>query len=267
MIIDKNLFMCPPNFLEFEYVINPWMKEDTNYDKELAMRQWTELYNLYLSLVPDHINSVKPKEGLLELCFFGDSVFTYKNKAVFSRFATEERYDETAYVIEKITELGFEGHRVPEDVLYEGSGETLLWKNKILVGYGQRSNGKIKNYLAETLDAEVIGLKLIDPKYYHLDTALFPVSDNLIAYYKDAFSEDSIHILENLDCELLEVSKESAESFALNSIALNDHIIVHYEAKKFIKRLKDRGFIVKTVDVSEFIKFGGGLKCLTFQQY
>jgi len=33
--------------------------------------------------------------------------------------------------------------RVPEDIYYEGSGETIVWNDKILVGYGQRSNSKI----------------------------------------------------------------------------------------------------------------------------
>lgn len=267
MKLNKNLFLCPPNYLEFEYIINPWMTEDTNFSLDNAVKEWSELYNLYISLYPDHTFRVEPKSGLTELCFLGDSIFSYKGHTVFSRLATSERYDETEYVIQVFRDLGFEGHRVPEGVYYEGSGETVVWNDIILVGYGQRSNDKIVNHLENELESRVIGLNLIDPKYYHLDTALFPVSNELIALYEPAFDKESIRVLENLDCELLKLDQQSALDFALNSIALNNNILVHYKAKSFISKLKKRGFDLYELDVSEFIKFGGGLKCLTFQQY
>lgn len=61
------------------------------------------------------------------------------------------------------------------------------------------------------------------------------------------------------------LSYEDALAFCCNSVSLDGkNLVVHYEASDFIQRLRDRGFVVHTVDISEFIKFGGGLKCLTF---
>lgn len=51
---------------------------------------------------------------------------------------------------------------------------------------------------------------------------------------------------------------------ALNSLVFGKNVVVHYEAKNFISELESRGYRVHTVDVGEFMKFGGGLKCLTF---
>ena len=145
----------------------------------------------YRKLVPDSVTVVPAKENLTEVCFFGDSVFAYKDKATFGRFAKIERFAETDYVMQYLKEKGIHGDRVPEHMHYEGSGETMVWNNKILVGYGCRNSQEIVSYLASRYDLEVIGLHLIDPEFYHLDTALFPISNDLIAVYEEAFSQES----------------------------------------------------------------------------
>lgn len=83
------------------------------------------------------------------MCFFGDSVFAINKKAVFGRFATDERFPETEYVIEYLRSIGIQGERVPEGMHYEGSGETMVWNGKILVGYGKRNTKDIVGYLAK----------------------------------------------------------------------------------------------------------------------
>jgi N-dimethylarginine dimethylaminohydrolase len=243
------------------------MKENTVFSQTTAQKQWEKLYELYQQIMPTNISKIKPKEGLTELCFFGDSVFAYKDKAVFSRFSTPERYAETDYVINVLKERGITGERVPEHLNFEGSGETMFWNSKILVGYGQRSSQGIAEYLQDQFQTETIGLELIDPVFYHLDTALFPISNEHIAFYPKAFSSEALKKIRQLNCNLIEVSFEEARSFALNSIAVSNTIIVHSEATGFCKQLKALGYTIQTVDVSEFIKFGGGLKCLTFQHY
>ncbi len=140
----------------------------------------------------------------------------------------------------------------------------MLWNDKILVGYGVRNNVKIVKFLESYFKREVIGFELVSDSFYHLDTALCPINENLIAVYWDAFNEQGKKTLESLGCEILKVSFEEAKNFALNSVIVGNNIVVHYEAKGFIEEMKDRGFNVYEVDVSEFIKFGGGLKCLTF---
>ena len=102
---------------------------------------------VYKKLVPDSVTVVPAKENLTEICFFGDSVFAYKDKATFGRFAKIERFAETEYVMSYLKEKGIHGERVPEHMHYEGSGETMLWNNKILVGYGCRNSVEIISYL------------------------------------------------------------------------------------------------------------------------
>jgi N-dimethylarginine dimethylaminohydrolase len=143
----------------------------------------------------------------------------------------------------------------------------MLWNDKILVGYGCRNTIEIVSVLRDYFEKEVYGFELTNPMFYHLDTALCPINKKLIAVYWDAFTDEGKETLETLGCEILKLSYEDACAFALNSVVIGNNIIVHHEAKGFIETMKKRDFIVHEVDVSEFIKFGGGLKCLSFQHY
>lgn len=61
----------------------------------------------------------------------------------------------------------------------------------------------------------------MSPKYYHLDTALFPVNKDLIIAYKPAFSQKSWEIVKGLGAEILEIKEEDALGFGCNSISLD----------------------------------------------
>jgi len=71
--------------------------------------------------------------------------------------------------------------------------------------------------------------------FYHLDTALCPISNDIIAVYEEAFTEEGKKTLASLGCKIMKVAFEDAKAFALNSIMIGKHAIVHYEAKGFIK--------------------------------
>jgi len=118
---------------------------------------------------------------------------------------------------------------------FEGSGETMLWNGKILTGYGCRSTVEVIQFLKEYFNREVFGFELRNPMFYHLDTALCPLSNDLIAVYEDAFTDEGKKTLESLKCRIMKVAFEDAKAFALNSIVLGKHAVVHYEAKGFIK--------------------------------
>lgn len=266
IMFQKNVYMCPPDYLSLNYEINPWMDKENPFSLEKAIKQWNELFALYQNLIPGKIFKVEAKEGLTELCFLGDSLFAINNDVVYSRFAREERYHETEYVMEYFSAY-LKGNRVPETIYYEGSGETMIWKNQIFVGYGQRSSKDIITYLSDIFKRDVYGLELITEKYYHLDTAFFPINETLIAIYPEAFSKESLSFIRNLDAEILELNSNDAQSFALNSVSLGNDLIIHKSAQNFIRLMREKGFTVHEVDISEFIKFGGGLKCLSFQHY
>jgi N-dimethylarginine dimethylaminohydrolase len=264
----KDLFLCPPTFLDLSYEINPWMKKGGSFTRQKAIEQWEELVLAYRKVdAPGRIEIAPAKEGLTELCFFGDSVFLCEGKALFGHFRHKEREHERPAVKEFLLSRGFRGKEVPEGVIFEGAGETLYWQDKIIFGFGKRSDEVVRHFLRQTFKKDVIDLEMEKADFYHLDTAFFPIADDLIAYYPGAFGPIDTATIESLDCDKIKVSEKDAKAFACNSVVWGGVVFMAMGAPGLRKELEKRGIEVEEIDVSEFLKFGGGIKCLTLQHY
>jgi N-dimethylarginine dimethylaminohydrolase len=264
----KDLFLCPPTYLELKYEINPWMHKSAPFSRERAIEQWEGLVEAYRKVdAPGRIEIAQAKEGLTELCFFGDSVFLCEGKALFGHFRHAEREPERPYVKEFLVSRGFRDKEVPEKVIFEGAGETLYWQDKILFGFGKRSDEVVRHFLRQTFKKDVIDLEMEKADFYHLDTAFFPIHDNLIAYYPGAFGPIDTATIESLDCDKIKVSEKDAKAFACNSVVWGGSVFMAMGAPGLRKEIEKRGIEVEEIDVSEFLKFGGGIKCLTLQHY
>jgi N-dimethylarginine dimethylaminohydrolase len=264
----KDLFLCPPTYLDLRYEINPWMNKATPFSRDRALEQWEALVAAYRECDgPGRIEIAPPKEGLTELCFFGDSVFLCEGKALFGHFRHAEREPERPYVKEFLVARGFRGREVPDKVIFEGAGETMAWRDKILFGFGKRSDEIVRHFLRQTFKKDVIDLEMEKASFYHLDTALFPIHEDLIAYFPGAFGPIDTATIESFECEKIAVSEEDARLFALNGIAWGDVVYLPKGATGLVRELERRKLDVVQVDVSEFLKFGGAAKCLTLQHY
>lgn len=263
----EEVFVCPPTYVELAYAINPWMKLGTEFSRELAIAQWEALVAAYREVGAGPVHVCEPKEGLTELCFFGDSVFLCDGEALFGEFRHPERKAEQPHVEAYLREFGFEGKSVPEGVVFEGAGETVMWRDKILFGFGKRSHELARHFLRQTFRRDTIDFEMERDDFYHLDTALFPVTDDLIVYYPGAFGPIDQATIESFDCERLVISEAEARSFACNAVHWGDVIFASGPDLPVWSELRRRGFEVRVFDVSEFLKLGGGIKCLTLQHY
>lgn len=267
-IHPKDLFLCPPTFLDLKYEINPWMDKKVQFSRARAVEQWEGLVEAYKKVdAPGRIEIAPAKEDLTELCFFGDSVFLCEGKALFGHFRHTEREPERPYVKEYLTARGFRGREVPEGVVFEGAGETMRWRDKILFGFGKRSDEVVRHFLRQTFRKDVVDFEMEKAAFYHLDTALFPIHDDLIAYFPGAFGPIDTATIESFDCDKIKVTEKDAKAFGCNSIVWGNTVFMAQGAPHLRKELERRGLEVEELDVSEFIKFGGGIKCLTLQHY
>jgi N-dimethylarginine dimethylaminohydrolase len=154
----------------------------------------------------------------------------------------------------------------------EGEGDLVAAGRFILAGTGFRTVRAAHHEAQEFFGVPVIGLQLVDPYFYHLDTALFVLDDGSgdgsagganIVYYPEAFSAGSREVLERLYPQAVIATREDAMAFGLNSVSDGRHVFVAPQAGGLIDRLADRGYVPVPVDLSEFHKAGGGIKCCT----
>lgn len=263
--IFEKILMCPPDYFQIEYEINPWMSVKNQVDKFLALKQWQNLYKIYTGHLHNKVNLIPARQGIPELTFIGDSVFIHKNKVVASNFVYKKRREEAEHAINWFLKRNYIVKRLPANIFFEGSADAFVWDNKILGSFGMRSDKEAYNIISDFFGLEAIPLELIDSKFYHLDTALFPISRNLIAWWPPAFSGESRDKIENLGAELIKVNYNEANKFVCNSISMEDTIIMPKGCLIFREEVAKRGYKIIELDVSEFMKAGGGIKCLTLK--
>lgn len=147
------------------------------------------------------------------------------------------------------------------DVLFAPNSE------KIFFGYGQRSSYKAVGELRKHFGYDVIPLELIDPFFFHLDTALnfVDIGGRTIAFaYREAFSDLAWEYLTS-DFQIsavVEVSREEAMVFALNWVEVNDNVILGSAAPSLRKTLESLGKKVLFVPLDQFQLAGGSAACL-----
>jgi N-dimethylarginine dimethylaminohydrolase len=117
----------------------------------------------------------------------------------------------------------------------------------------------------EYLGRPVISLTLVDPRFYHLDTALFPLDGRNVAYYPEAFSPGSRAVLQRLFPSAILASEADAVVLGLNAVSDGRHVVLPTAASELADQLRDRGYEPVGVDLSELLKAGGGVKCCTLE--
>lgn len=258
----RRYLMCRPGYFDVVYSINPWMHTDVDVDAARAMRQWEGLADTYRRL-GHRVDVVDGAAGLPDMVFAANAATVVDGTAVAARFSTDKRTGEEAPYQEWL------GRHLPRvvvpDHVNEGEGDFLWTGRLMLAGTGFRTDPRSHRELGELLGVPVVSLTLVNPSFYHLDTALAVLDQDTVAYYPGAFSPGSQAALRRLFPEAIIASLADAEWFALNAVSDGYHVVVPEQAPRFAEQLAAAGFEPVPVDVAEFRKAGGGAKCCTLE--
>ncbi len=260
--------MCPPDLYEVDYVINPWMEGNINKaSREAAEVQWRGLCKLLEA--HGEVELVTPQAGLPDMVFTANAGLALGKKCVLSHFLHRERQGEEAHFKKWFQQQGFEVFELPPDLPFEGAGDALLDRQGtcLWAGYGFRSKLDSHPHLAQWLNLEVVSLRLIDPRFYHLDTCFCPLEGGWLLYYPQAFDVDSNRLIEQrIPAEKrLAVREADAVKFACNAVNIGRKVFVNQVSTELASRLETTGFEVIKTPLNEFMKAGGAAKCLTLR--
>ncbi|MCW4385863.1 N-dimethylarginine dimethylaminohydrolase [Salinibacterium sp. SYSU T00001] len=265
----RTVLMCRPDHFTVSYRINPWMHPEDPTDTSLAVRQWETLHQAYLELGFD-VQLIEPIAGLPDMVYAANGGFVLDGVAYGAKFTHPERAAEGPAYMEWFAQAGYEV-RVPEHV-NEGEGDFLLAGDVVLAGSGFRSTTDSQDELAAVFGREVIGLELVNPSYYHLDTALAVLdpepeadAEPTIAYLPSAFSDASLEVLRMRFPNAIIVSEADAAVLGLNCFSDGSTVVIASRALGFAEQLRERGYTPVGVDLSELLLGGGGVKCCTLE--
>ncbi|MFZ4763023.1 MAG: dimethylarginine dimethylaminohydrolase family protein [Alphaproteobacteria bacterium] len=264
----QSILMCPPDYFAVDYVINAWMENNCGtINKSLATSQWQNFYN-QISKVAD-VFLIQPQQGLPDMVFTANAGMVLGNKAIISRFLAQERQGEEKFFAEWFAQAGYELVDWPQDVFFEGAGDALFDRgsNIIWAGYGFRSDVSAHPLLEQHFSMKVVSLNLVNPRFYHLDTCLCPLEDGYVLYHPAAFSAESLALIHaHVPAEKrLVVEAEDAHGFACNAMEVARHVFMNQASPALQEQLRLAGFTAVVVPLTEFLKSGGGAKCLSLK--
>jgi N-dimethylarginine dimethylaminohydrolase len=264
---SRQYLMCAPRYYKVEYSINPWMKPDEPVDLDLAMRQWTELRDTYRRLGHE-VHEIEPQPGLPDMVFSANSGTVIGGRVLGSRFRAPERAPESDHYRRWFVEQGYRDVVMPSHI-NEAEGD-LVWTGRwLLAGTGFRTEHAAHLEAQEVLGVPVVTLQLVDPRYYHLDVALFVLVEHpespIVAYYPEAFTPGSLEVLQRMFPDAIIGSDADAECLGLNAVSDGRHVVLPKEATHLAERIAEFGFEPVFVDISELRKSGGGPKCCAME--
>ena len=260
---SRTYLMCPPKYFAVDYAINPWMDPDRPVDVALAMRQWRGLVEAYTSL-GHTVRTITPEPGLPDMVFAANGATVINGKVLGANFKYPQRQPEAAAYLNWFRGQGYSEIRASA-IPNEGEGDIVFAGRAILAGYGFRSEEAVRDELTELFGLPVISLRLVDPRFYHLDTALVVLDADTAAYYPAAFDDAAQAALASHFAELIEVKDEDAEVLGVNAISDGRNVVLPVQATGLAAQLSAAGFSPVGVDLSELLKAGGGPKCCTLE--
>ncbi|MGA8113369.1 MAG: dimethylargininase [Actinocatenispora sp.] len=257
----REYLMCAPEHFAVEYVINPWMNTDEPVDAELAVKQWSALREALVRL-GHTVHVLDPVGGLPDMVYAANGAFSVDGVVYGARFRYPQRQAEAGYHRGWYLANGWTDFRIPEQT-NEGEGDFayLPGPGLALAGYGFRTSTAAHAEAQEALGRPVVSLRLVDPRFYHLDTALAALDDDTVAYFPGAFSPASQKVLTQLFPDALLADESDALAFGLNFVSDGRHVVLNADASGLTAKLAERGYVPVPVELSELRKGGGSVKC------
>jgi N-dimethylarginine dimethylaminohydrolase len=197
------------------------------------------------------------------MVFAANAATVVDGRVLLARFRHAQRRPEERWYRAWFEEHGLTELRQAREI-NEGEGDLLLAGDRLLAGWGFRTSLEAHAEAASWFDREVVSLRLVDPAYYHLDTALAVVG-RTVAWYPPAFSPDSQAWVRAAYPDAIEAEPAEAAVLGLNLWCDGTRAVMPAGAPRLAEALAARGLRTVEIDLSELRKAGGSVKCCTLE--
>lgn len=260
--------MCPPEWYDVNYVINPWMAGNLHRpSRDKAYAQWKNLHH-HLQQIAD-VRLVHGQPGMPDMVFVAHAALVQHGVAALSSFAHPQRQSEEQPLRHWLQNAGFLVWETPRETAFEGEGDALFNANgdHLWAAHGVRTCRQSHRHVADAWHTPVTSLHLVDPRFYHLDICFAPLSGGELLYFPSAFDAPSRAKIEAAYSpeKRIAVTESEATQFACNLINVGRHIILGATGTGVAAKLTERGYAVHELNLSEFICGGGSAKSLTLR--
>ena len=262
LIAGPRYLMCPPTHFDVSYAINPWMDVAVPIDRGRAQRQWDDLVAT-LRAAGAQVETLAPQSGLPDLVFTANLGLVDGETFIPARMRHAERRAEPTVAERWFAQHGYAIRHLGEDVVQEGAGDALPFGETLVGGYRTRSSASSYVDIARIVDAPILPVELANERFYHLDIVFCPLDSSSALVALDKFDEESARLIGALVPDPIVLTDEEVEAFSANAVVVGRTVVMPACSPRLCEELRARGLEPVVVDVSEFIKAGGGPRCLT----
>jgi N-dimethylarginine dimethylaminohydrolase len=270
--------MCPPDHFRVAYKINPWMNPDSWGSRREALvtasrHEWGALRRA-LSGLGAEIDHVPAAPDVPDLVFTANSAVVLDRVALLARFRYPERRCEEKHFEAAFRSLQARGlidavRKLPDDLVLEGAGD-CVWddaRGMFWMGFGPRSDAAARQVIEGQFGVPAVALELVDPRFYHMDTALCPLTRGEVIYVPRAFTPLGQTIIrDRIEPALrIELAPEDACQFAANTVCLGSTLVMSGCSARLRAELQERGYRLATTPLPSFHRSGGSAFCLTLR--
>ncbi|MFW9844947.1 MAG: dimethylarginine dimethylaminohydrolase family protein [Candidatus Thorarchaeota archaeon] len=205
------------------------------------------LTDLGLDLIELEPDNVYP-----DACFVEDTVVVHGERAIITRMAKESRRGESPRVEEVLSEFK-QIDTVVEPGLLEG-GDVVHFPDSLICGITKRSNRDGAAQMKRWLEVPVYCIE--DLNIMHIKSHLSYLGRNTVLVNEKYVGNQHLDSFEK-------IVLPPEESHSANIVAIDDTIIMSTRHKKTGEFVREVGFEVVHIDLSEFEKCDGALTCLS----
>jgi N-dimethylarginine dimethylaminohydrolase len=263
----RRYLMCPPRHFGVLYEINPWMSREVSVDPDQALAQWEELVAT-LEAAGAEVVVMEPEADVPDLVFTANAGVVNGGQFVPSHFRHPERRPETPINAAWFAKRGWRVDNLPPELDHEGAGDALPFTPEdgrpvLLSGYSFRSDAGAATHLSALLRCPVRPIELVDPRLYHVDLTFCPLDSRRAIVAPLGWDAYGRKVVEALVPEPLVLSDDETLSFCANSVVVGTTIVMPAVPPRVGRQLEAWGFTVVGCKIDEFLKAGGGCRCLT----
>jgi N-dimethylarginine dimethylaminohydrolase len=263
----RRYLMCPPRHFGVLYEINPWMHAEVTVDVDLAREQWEGLAST-LRAAGAVVEEIEQPEGVPDLVFTANAGIVNATadggpRFTPSHFRHPERQPETEVFAAWFAQQGWTVDRLPAELGHEGAGDALPFGGVLVSGYRFRSDQQAATELSRLTGGPVRSVELVDERLYHVDITFCPLDDRHAIGAPLGWDRYGRTVMESLVPEPLWLTDDEALTFCANSVVVGRTVVMPFTPPRVGRQLEAWGFDVVTCAMSEFLKAGGGCRCLT----
>ena len=269
--------MCRPEHFAVSYIINPWM-DPQNWARDrrgraAAAGEWQALHDKLIE-AGARIELVPPAAGWPDLVFTANAGVVLDRKVLLARFRHAERRGEEPHFEAAFRALQARGivdvvRRLPASLVLEGAGDCVFDATRSLfwMGYGPRSDRAARDAVGDMFGQDVVALKLADPRFYHMDTALCPLSGGEVLYLPGAFTREGLAEIRARVApeDRIEIGERDGCRLAANVVRIGETLLLSGAGARLRARLTERGYRVIATPLRSFLRSGGSAFCLTLR--